>query len=144
MTTRITERDLQILCEKINDAAGCSRFPYVDGAPQAGHYHIAMAYGGVNLHRFDLKQGSTAETKPLGGGFMTKRELYMRMEEHLNDVNWASEMAQLKRELEAYKREVDKIGVRLFNINETYRQQSLVLGLVEMKDDIDKLRLAYP
>jgi hypothetical protein len=90
MSNRITEKDLQALCDRINDAAGTPREPYgpaIDGHcnPQARCYHLAFAYGGVALHQMSEKPGCTG-IHAIIDGYRTKRELYEKMLSYLDDM----------------------------------------------------------
>ncbi len=81
MTTRITDKDLQGMCNRLNRITGMPSEPYAKDAdgtykPQAGNYHLDHAYGGVSLSRMSLTAGCTGVSKPLNHGYCTKRELY--------------------------------------------------------------------
>ncbi len=77
---RITDKDLQAVCNRINRIAGMPLEPYadVDGkyVAQIGCYHLSHAYGGVALHRMHSNGGGVED---IMGGHMPKRELYERM-----------------------------------------------------------------
>ena len=74
MTTRITEKDLQALCDEINRKASTPMQPYNGSKSNDGNYHIAFAYGGVALH-----QMRAHGIRDICGGYWPKRELYRRM-----------------------------------------------------------------
>jgi hypothetical protein len=96
MTTRITEKDLQAVCDRINRTCGTPLTPYEfqpakDGAPskyvaQIGCYHLSHAYGGVALHRMYNEGGGVSD---VFGGHVTKRDLYERMHAFLRGINVA-------------------------------------------------------
>ena len=78
---RITEKDLQAVCNRINRATGSPAEPYVKDADgkyhaQIGCYHLSHAYGGVALHRMYNDGGGVSD---VFGGHMPKRELYGKM-----------------------------------------------------------------
>lgn len=77
MTTRITQRDLELLCDRINELTSSPVRPYFGGKAQVGNYHISFAYGGVCLHRMHSEGG--AVTSPLCCYHEPKRDLYNRM-----------------------------------------------------------------
>ena len=100
MKQRITEADLQAICDKINTATGSPLKPWTsttDGDSTAtigstanvGCYHISCAYGGVALHRVHNSGG--AISNPLGGGYMPKRELYERLQAFLSGLSHTKE-----------------------------------------------------
>ena len=66
--TRITDKDLQAVCNRINRAIDMPLEPYTKVGDkyiaQIGCYHLSHAYGGV---------------EDIFGGHMTKRELYGKM-----------------------------------------------------------------
>lgn len=80
---RITEKDLQRLCDRINEATGSPMKPWdrAEGEDrmraQIGNYHLSHAYGGVCLHRMHNEGGGVST--PLSGGHEPKRDLYNRM-----------------------------------------------------------------
>ena len=80
MSTRITDRDLEILVDRINAAAGMPRQPYteVEGKlrPQAGNYHLYRAYGKTSLRQMSLTAHDTGSSPVPGCDLTTKRELY--------------------------------------------------------------------
>ena len=73
----ITEAQLREMVDHINDAAGTSRKPYIDGVAQLGNYHISFAYGGVSLHQIYNKAGGIVDV--FRRGHMPKRDLYNLM-----------------------------------------------------------------
>lgn len=80
MTNRITNKDLQAVCDRINRMAGMPLEPYskIDGKHVAniGCYHLSGAYGGVALHRMGNDGGGVSD---VFGHHMPKRDLYDRM-----------------------------------------------------------------
>lgn len=79
---RITNKDLEAVCQRINEITGSPIESYVrtDGKclAQIGNYHIDGAYGGVSLHRMCNQGGGVDEV--FGCGHVTKRDLYYRMQ----------------------------------------------------------------
>ena len=81
---RITEANLQGLCDRLNRVTGSPEKPYIDGKCQIGNYHISHAYGGVCLHRMHNDGGGV--TEPLYCGHCPKRELWNRMHAFLKGI----------------------------------------------------------
>lgn len=85
MTQRITDKDLDHLCERLNKLTGSplvAYAPWIEGQPnkcraQVGNFHISHAYGGVCLHRMSNTSGGVS--CPLNAGHGPKRELYEQM-----------------------------------------------------------------
>lgn len=79
---RITTKHLDALTARLNRITG-SPTTYAtrttDGALRCnvGNFHISHAYGGVSLHRTCNPFGGV--TTPIGGGHVSKRELYERI-----------------------------------------------------------------
>ena len=73
MTTRITEKHLQAIVDRLNRITGSPAAPYIEGKAQIGNYHLSHAYGGVCLHRMHNEGGGVSS--PLSTGHITKREL---------------------------------------------------------------------
>ena len=67
---RITEKDLQATCDRIN------RMLDKPLEPNIGCYHLDHAYGGVALHQMVNDGGGVRD---ILGGHLTKRDLYERM-----------------------------------------------------------------
>lgn len=79
---RITEKQLEAVCARINRATGSPLETYTrqeDGRLKAnvGNYHISHAYGGVALHRMSNESGGV--TTPFGMGHEPKRALIEKM-----------------------------------------------------------------
>ena len=88
--TRITDKDLQGLCDRINTITGNPLTPYlpsVDGKcqPQGGCYHLSHAYGGVALHR--MCATGTGVSDVLSAGHQPKRDLYSQMYAFIKGIN---------------------------------------------------------
>lgn len=81
---RITQKDLQNLCDRINEETGNKLNPYnhsIPGSgckPNANVYHLDWAYGGVKLCQMSPKKGYTGSSD-VTHGYDTKRELYNKM-----------------------------------------------------------------
>ena len=77
---RITEKDLQATCDRINRIMDTPLEPYARGegnlVANIGCYHLDHAYGGVALHQMDNEGGGVRD---IFGGDLTKRDLYERM-----------------------------------------------------------------
>lgn len=89
MTSRITDRDLKSVVDRINRATNSPTEPYTKDEAgrmraQIGNYHISHAYGGVSLHRMCTEGGGI--TTPLCGGHVPKRELYNLMHAYLRGL----------------------------------------------------------
>ena len=96
MAQRITEKMLQHLCDRLNEATGSPMQPYSikPGAERhtanIGNYHISHAYGGVCLHRMHNESGGVS--CPLSQGHRPKRELYDQMWAMLAGIEIAREV----------------------------------------------------
>jgi hypothetical protein len=90
--TRITEKQLQAVVDRINRTLGTPMAPYskdADGKylPCGSAYLLDMAYGGYALHQM-MPTGS-GERDTLGCGHVTKRELWDRMHTFLTGLDAA-------------------------------------------------------
>lgn len=76
MTTRITNKDLDILVNRLNTLTNNPLKPYeqIDGkcVPQPGNYHLEEAYGGIKLCQ-QCDSGGSRNISTQGYG--TKKEL---------------------------------------------------------------------
>lgn len=90
MSERITQRDLEAVCRRINrtvngtDETPCWTRRYEPGDPpnganvaSIGVYYIDGAYGGVALYRIVTDGGGVQDV--FGNGHLAKRDLYSRM-----------------------------------------------------------------
>jgi hypothetical protein len=75
---RITDKQLNALCDYLNKITNSPLKPWADGRAAVGNYHISHAYGGVCLHRHVNESGGV--NCPLSHGHGTKRELYNQMQ----------------------------------------------------------------
>ena len=86
MYRRITERDLEAVCKRINEVTGNPAETYKKEGEkyiaQLGNYHLSYAYGGVSLHRMDKEGGGVSDV--FGCGHTTKRDLYNRMQAYIS------------------------------------------------------------
>jgi hypothetical protein len=78
MSTRVTEKDLQAIVDRLNRMTNSPMAPYEKDAnghfkAQIGNYHLSHAYGGVCLHR--MVNGSGGVTAPVLQGHVPKRVL---------------------------------------------------------------------
>lgn len=71
---RISEKDLQSLVDTINEITESPLTQIGENGWNVGNYHLAFAYGGVNLHRVVNDSGGV--TCPIMSGYYTKRELH--------------------------------------------------------------------
>ena len=82
---RITRKQLDFLCERINNAKKTPQAPYerIDGSlvGQIGNFHLSGAYGGVSLHQTMTEGGGVRDV--FSCGHVTKRDLYNRMSAYL-------------------------------------------------------------
>ena len=84
--TRIRQKDLEYLVDRINEATGSPKTTYTktDKPPykaNIGNYHLDYAYGGVKLVRMVSEGGGISDISRCGYG--TKRELYNWMQAFL-------------------------------------------------------------
>jgi hypothetical protein len=97
MTDRISNRDLEAVCERINRVFGYqdtplwSHRPNDDGTRQVvatvGQFYIDGAYGGVSLDRMVNEGGGVTDV--FRCGHVSKRELYGRMHAFLDGIDLA-------------------------------------------------------
>ena len=82
---RITRKQLDFLCERINNAKKTPAKPYerIDGSlvGQIGNYHLSGAYGGVCLHQTMTEGGGVRDV--FSCGHVPKRDLYQMMSAYL-------------------------------------------------------------
>lgn len=93
---RITIKDLQALCDELNEVTGSPMKPYAKDSEgrmraQVGNYHISQAYGGVCLHRMYNEGGGV--TCPLYSYHDTKRKLCDAIRSMLSGIYTAREAA---------------------------------------------------
>lgn len=81
---RITNKNLDGLCDVINRVTHSPEAPYIHGVAQIGNYHISHAYGGVCLHRMSNASGGVSHV--LSCGHTTKRDLWNRMHAFLKGI----------------------------------------------------------
>ena len=99
MSNRISLKNLNALCDRINSMVGAPMVPYskdADGTYHAniGNYHISAQCGGYCLHRLDNEAGGV--DSPFRSGHISARDLYYRMQafyeglsamkEHINEI----------------------------------------------------------
>jgi len=82
---RVTEKQLQAVCDRLNRITNSPMQPYVDGKAQPGNYHLSHAYGGVCLHRMSNEGGGV--NSPLSIGHVPKRELLNLMHAYISGIN---------------------------------------------------------
>ena len=89
MTTRISERDLENVCKRINKATGnnieaVSRNADNTFSWNIGSYTLSAAYGGWQLQQI-VSDGGGVRTIS-SGGYIPKRELYHQMQAFLSGL----------------------------------------------------------
>ena len=97
MAQRITDTDLRILCERLNELTGspATYMTAIDGSPRqinVGHFHISGAYGGVCLHRVSNASGGI--TCPLVSYHEPKRALWDRMHAFIDGIEFERQAAR--------------------------------------------------
>ena len=80
---RITERDLNILVNKLNSLVGINEDVKYN---TVGAFEISHAYGGVSLHRILCKHGSVEDV--FRCGHIPKKDLYYRINAFLNGIEF--------------------------------------------------------
>jgi hypothetical protein len=81
MAQRITRRDLEAVCTRINRIAIQESEPAYN---TAGAYHIDGAYGGWALYRWTGDHGAVSDV--FRSGHMPARELYNRMQAYIDGL----------------------------------------------------------
>ncbi len=86
---RITEKNLQALCDRLNRLTNSPMVPYLkqpDGryVAQIGNYHIDYAYGGAQLVRM-YNDGGGVST-PLSIGHVPKRQCYELIHAYIRGI----------------------------------------------------------
>jgi hypothetical protein len=79
MSQRITVKDLEFLCERLNEETNSPKDSYTVGQDKrlkanVGNYHLSRAYGGVKLVRMSNEGGGVSE--PISMGYETKKDAY--------------------------------------------------------------------
>lgn len=92
MKTRITERDLENVCRRINQTTGNHTEAYTRDASgkytaNIGSYTLSAAYGGWKLEQ--IVSGGGVRTVS-SGGYIPKRELYNQMQAFLSGIEAAN------------------------------------------------------
>jgi hypothetical protein len=90
--TRITNKDLKAVVDRINKITGSPEKPYrvedtvghFQTRANIGNYHLSYAYGGVCLERMCNESGGV--TTPLGCGHIPKRDLYNAMQAYMKGL----------------------------------------------------------
>lgn len=89
MTTRITEKQLQAVVDRINHATNSPLASYlqINGklTAQIRNYHLDGAYGGWKLSRMASDGGGTSDV--FHSGYCTKRELYDQLHAFLRGLD---------------------------------------------------------
>lgn len=77
MSNRITQKDLERVCERLNQKAGFEKVEW----NTIGSYKIDGAYGGVSLHKVTSEGGGITDV--FSCGHVPKKDLYYRMQAFL-------------------------------------------------------------
>ena len=90
MTTRITTKDLENICLRINRIKDAPLKPYIlnengQHVAQIGNYHLSQAYGGVSLLCMANLDGGVRDV--LSVGHVSKRELQSLMFAYISGLN---------------------------------------------------------
>jgi len=89
---RITKEHLENKIELLNEITNSPSSPYttINGKLKSNinNYHLAGAYGGVNVHRMAATGGVYT---PFGCGYVTKKELYIRLTSFIDGYELAKE-----------------------------------------------------
>jgi hypothetical protein len=84
MKTRITEKDLLNMVDRLNKLTEHEGQPIVNGTWQVGHYMLGFAYGGVQLQQVATPGGGVRT--PLHHGYLTKRALAYKLEDFIDTI----------------------------------------------------------
>tara|TARA_R110000868_G_scaffold274053_1_gene533296 strand:+ start:86 stop:355 length:270 start_codon:yes stop_codon:yes gene_type:complete len=84
MNQRITDKQLDSLCEYLNTITNSPQAPWANGRANVGNYHISHAYGGVCLHRH-VNMGGGVHS-PITHSHVPKRELYNLMHAYIKGL----------------------------------------------------------
>jgi len=71
---RITIKQLEQLCDYLNELTGNPVEKWHEGRASIGNFHLSQCYGGVCLHQHVNPSGSIST--PLIHGHVSKRELF--------------------------------------------------------------------
>lgn len=94
MSNRITQKQIEALADRINEATGSPRAAWTrneagDLRANIGNYHISYAYGGASLHRMSNEYGGVSSV--FGYGHVPKRALWDQMHAFLRGIEAASD-----------------------------------------------------
>lgn len=81
---RITQKDIEMVVERLNVMRGQAPEPFVNGMWNVGTYYISGAYGGWKLVRVANESG--AESDPIGSGYVPRRQLYDLIQSYIRGV----------------------------------------------------------
>ena len=84
MNRRITDKQLDTLCNLINAITRSPQEPWANGRANVGNYHISHAYGGVCLMRHVNESGGA--NCPITHGHVPKRELFNLMHAYIKGL----------------------------------------------------------
>jgi len=89
----ITKEHLENKIELLNEITNSPSSPYttINGKLKSNinNYHLAGAYGGVTVHRMANPGGGVYT--PFGCGYVTKKELYIRLTSFIDGYELAKE-----------------------------------------------------
>lgn len=86
---RITIKDLQAVCNRLNRETNSPMEYMTDGKINVDHFHISQAYGGYCLHR-TMNDGG--EYCPIDQYHGPARDLYNKMHAFLSGMYFGQEM----------------------------------------------------
>jgi hypothetical protein len=93
MSNRITEKQLEAVCDLLNRELGRPMEPWskTDDGYKAniGNFHISHAYGGVSLHEMVTDGGGVNDV--FSQGHCPKRELFSRIHAMLDGIQMQKE-----------------------------------------------------
>ena len=89
--SRITIKDLNAVCERLNRITGSPLVGYVKGEDgkyqsQVGNFHISRAYGGYSLYRMANKAGGVSDV--FYSGHVPARDLYNQMHAFIRGIEF--------------------------------------------------------
>ena len=89
--SRITIKDLNAVCERLNRITGSPLVGYVKGEDgkyqsQVGNFHISQAYGGYSLCRMANEAGGVSDV--FYSGHVSARDLYNQMQAFIRGIEF--------------------------------------------------------
>ena len=89
--SRITIKDLNAVCERLNRITGSPLVGYMKGEDgkyqsQVGNFHISQAYGGYSLCRMANEAGGVSDV--FYSGHVPARDLYNQMQAFIRGIEF--------------------------------------------------------